>query len=207
MFSNFLDFPNFYIKLSNFAVVLFSYFVFSINENTDTYLPQNLPLSWNGFRKILVSFLANTTWKVNDNNRTIFFAHYCEYFFLRTAVNFTLLYPQAWWARLPRFTQPWSSFYLETRLQEKYHRTDGLLATSSKHDKRRPVMESARGLQPITTAKYRNVDDWIYSISLTGLLLNPPANSSEQALLPVNYKIKSAVQLSAGKGTATEKPL
>ena len=61
MFSNFLDFPNFYIKLSNFAVVLFSYFVFSTNENTDTYLPQNLPLSWNGFGKILVSFLANTT--------------------------------------------------------------------------------------------------------------------------------------------------
>lgn len=89
MFSNFLDFPNFYIKLSNFAVVLFSYFVFSINENTDTYLPRNLPLSWNGFRKILVSFLADTTWKVDDINRTIFFAYYCVYFFLRTAVNFT----------------------------------------------------------------------------------------------------------------------
>ena len=75
MFSNFLDFPNFYIKLSNFAVVLFSYFVFSINENTDTYLPRNLPPSWNGFRKILVSFLANTTWKGDDINRTIFFAY------------------------------------------------------------------------------------------------------------------------------------
>ena len=42
---------------------------------------------------------------------------------------------------------------LETRLQEKYHRTDGLLATSSKYDKRRPVMESARGLQPITNGE------------------------------------------------------
>ena len=51
-----------------------------------------------------------------------------------------------------------------------------------------------------------SVNEYI-SLILVGLHVNPPANSSEQALLPVNYKMKSAVLLSPEKGTATEKPL
>ena len=162
MFPNFLHFSNFYIKLSNFAVVLFSYLIFSINENTDTYLPRNLPLSWNGFRKIIVfscKYYLKSKWQQSNN----IFAYYCVYFFLWITVNFTFLYPQARLARLPRFTQPWSSFYVETReAARKISSCRWVIATSSKCDKRRPVMESARGLQPITTTKYKNVDEWIY---------------------------------------------
>lgn len=143
MFSNFLHFSNFYIKLSNFAVVLFSYFVFSIKDNTDTYLPRNLPLSWNGFRKILVSsisFLANTTWKVDDINRTIFLRSIAYISFCGQPWTSLFCIHKHDGPDRPRFTQPWSSFYLETRLEEKY-------------DKHRSVMESARGLQPITNGE------------------------------------------------------
>ena len=146
----------------------------------------------------------------------IFFAYYFVYFFLRTTVNFTFLYPQAWWARLPRFTQPWSSFYLETRLQAKYQRVDGLLPTSSKYDKRRSVMESARGLQPITTAKYKNVNEWIYFSDSDWLTCKSPGQffrtswrwpGSLDVCCRYIIKMKSAMQLSPEKGTATEKPL
>ena len=182
MFSNFLDFPNFYIKLSNFAVVLFSYFVFSINENTDTYLPRNLPPSWNGFRKILVSFLANTTWKVDDINRTIFLAYYCVYFLLRTAVNFTFLYPQAWLARLPRLNTTVKQFLPGNEAARKissYRWVIGYIFQTWQ-------APTGYGISQGITAnhKRRNIrmsmNEYI-SLSLIGLHVNPPADSSEQA--------------------------
>ena len=171
MFSNFLHFSNFYIKLSNFAVVLFSYFVFSINDNTDTYLPRNLPLSWNGFRKILVSsisFLANTTWKVDDINRTIF---------LRSIAYISFC------------GQPWTSLFC-------IHKNDGRDCRALHN--REAVFTWKRGWKKIWQApigdgisqgitanhKRRNIrmsiNEYI-SLILIGLHGNPPANSSEQA--------------------------